>query len=238
MLSSHRLLSTATHTGDGVFGVATGKKLVFRIVADCHAINNQINDEWMIRDQGAIVRQLGWTPKEYAYHLIELEGGSEKCSVPFHPDVDIQGPYRGKGNDNEYGQRYADVLHRIMSADLACVESEYDRACQVEYPGGYTGHSHVAVDKFWLGLRASFPNAEFKIEHQIGRDDPMMPPRAAIRFSITGKHEGWGTFGKPTGANVHVMAAAHVEFGPWGIRREFVVFDETVIWKQIALHTG
>ena len=64
MLSSHRLLSTATHTGDGVFGVATGKKLVFRIVADCHAINNQINDEWMIRDQGAIVRQLGWTPKE------------------------------------------------------------------------------------------------------------------------------------------------------------------------------
>jgi hypothetical protein len=45
MLSSLRLLSTATHSGDEVFGVATCKKIVFRIVTDCHAINNQINDE-------------------------------------------------------------------------------------------------------------------------------------------------------------------------------------------------
>ena len=46
MLSSHRILSTATHTGDGIYGRATGKKLSYRIIADCHAINNSINDEW------------------------------------------------------------------------------------------------------------------------------------------------------------------------------------------------
>ena len=39
MLSSHRLLSTATHLGDGVYGKATGKCLVYRIIADCHAID-------------------------------------------------------------------------------------------------------------------------------------------------------------------------------------------------------
>ena len=58
MLSSHRILSTATHLGDGVYGNATGQTLTYRIIADCHAINNQINDEWLIRDQSAIVRQL------------------------------------------------------------------------------------------------------------------------------------------------------------------------------------
>ena len=42
MLSSHRILSTATHTNDGMYGKATGKKLTYRIIADCHAINNQI----------------------------------------------------------------------------------------------------------------------------------------------------------------------------------------------------
>ncbi|MDE3120357.1 MAG: ester cyclase, partial [Paracoccaceae bacterium] len=48
MLSSHRILSTATHLGSGAFGPATGRKLRYRIIADCHAIANQINDEWLI----------------------------------------------------------------------------------------------------------------------------------------------------------------------------------------------
>ena len=92
MLSSHRILTTATHLGDGVYGKATGKKLQYRVIADCHAINNQINDEWLIRDQGAVVRQLGWDPKEYALDLIEREGGAENCIQPFHPSIDKVGP--------------------------------------------------------------------------------------------------------------------------------------------------
>jgi len=91
---------------------------------------------------------------------------------------------------------------------------------------------------FWTKLRAAFPSATFSIDHQIGREDPLMPPRAAIRWSLTGKHDGWGAFGKPTGAEVHVMGASHVEFGPWGIRREYTLYDETSIWKQIAMKTG
>ncbi|WP_299738094.1 ester cyclase [uncultured Roseobacter sp.] len=238
MLSSHRLLSTATHAHDGVYGKATGKKLTYRILADCHAINNQINDEWLIRDQGAIVRQLGMDPKDYAADLIAREGGPEACTQPLSPATDQPGPYKGRGNDNEWGARYADILTRIMCADMAAIPVEYDRACHVEYPGGQTGHSHGDVDQFWMGLRASFPDATFQIDHQIGRDDPMMPPRAALRWSLHGKHSGWGRFGAPTGAEVYLLGISHAEFGPWGLRREYVIFDETTIWKQILLHTG
>ncbi|MBY6141523.1 ester cyclase [Leisingera daeponensis] len=238
MLSSHRLLSTATHLGDGVYGKATGKKLTYRILADCHAINNQINDEWLIRDQGAIVRQMGWDPKDYARDLIAREGGPENCVQPYTPANEQPGPYKGTGNNNEWGQKYAGILTRIMNADMRVIESEYDRAVQSEYPGGVTGHSVGPVDRFWMGLRASFPNAEFKIRHQIGRDDPMMPPRAALRWTLHGKHDGWGVFGKPTGAEVFVLGASHAEFGPWGLRREYALFDETSVWKQILLQTG
>lgn len=238
MLSSHRLLSTATHLGDGVYGKATGKKLVYRILADCHAKNNAIDDEWLIRDQGAIVRQMGWDPQEYAANLIASEGGPENCVQPLTPANDLEGPYKGNGNDNEWGQKYADILTRIMNADFGVIEQEYDRAVQTEYPGGVTGHSFASVDGFWMGLRASFPNAKFKIEHQIGRDDPMMPPRAAIRWSIHGKHDGWGVFGTPTGADVYVLGISHAEFGPWGLRREFTIFDETSVWKQLLLQSG
>ena len=238
MLSSHRILSTATHLGDGVYGAATGKTLVYRIIADCHAINNQINDEWLIRDQGAIVRQLGWDPKAYAADLIEREGGVADCIKPFTPDINIKGPYLGRGNDNAWGARYADILQRIMDADLAAIPAEYDPACHLELPGGVTTHGHDAADRFWMGLRASFPDAAFVIEHQIGREDPDMAPRAALRWGLYGTHSGWGSFGAPSGAKVYVMGASHAEFGPRGLRREYVLFDETAVWKQIVMKTG
>jgi hypothetical protein len=238
MHSSHRILSTATHSRDGVYGKATGKKLTYRIIADCHAINNQINDEWLIRDQGAVVRQLGWSPKEYAADLITREGGPDACTKPLSPETDQPGPYTGRGNDNEWGQKYADILTRIMGADMAAIPSEYDRAVQSEYPGGVSGHSTGPVDAFWMGLRASFPSAVFSIDHQIGREDPLMPPRAAIRWSLHGKHDGWGSFGAPTGADIYVLGISHAEFGPWGLRREHTLFDETSVWKQIVLKTG
>ena len=238
MLSSHRILSTATHSGDGVYGKATHKPLRYRIIADCHAINNQINDEWLIRDQGAIVRQLGWEPKAFTVDLIEREGGPEHCVKPYTPAIDIAGPYTGKGNDNEWGAKYADIITRIMTADIAAVERDYDRAVQLEHPGGTTGYSWAVADAFWLGLRASFPSATFTVDHQIGRDDPLMPPRAALRWSLHGKHDGWGSFGTPTGADVYIMAVSHAEFGPRGLRREYVLYDETAIWKQILLSTG
>jgi len=243
MLSSHRLHSTATHAHDGVYGQATGKRLSYRIIADCHAINNQINDEWLIRDQGAIVRQLGWTPQEYARDLIQREGGPEACVVPYTPANDVEGPYKGTGNDNEWGARYADILTRIMGADMAAIPQTYDRAANLEYPGGMSALSFDGADQFWMGLRASFPDAAFTIHHQIGRDDPMMPPRAALRWSLYGTHSGWGSFGTPTGAEVFILGACHAEFGALvggdpKLRREWVLFDETAIWKQILLKTG
>ena len=241
MLSSHRILSEATHSGDGVYGAASGTKLRYRIIADCHAKDNAIDDEWLIRDQTAIVRQLGRDPKAYAADLIEREGGAANAIRPLSPETDQPGPYKGKGNDNAWGGRLADILGRIMAADMAAIPDTYDRACHLEYPGHVTAHGHHAADRFWMALRASFPNATFTVDHQIGRDDAGMAPRAAVRWSLWGKHEGWGAFGAPTGAMVYVLGATHAEFGaltPDGpkLRREFTLIDETAIWKQILLN--
>ena len=238
MLSSHRILSMATHAGDGVYGRATGTRLTYRILADCHAKDNVIDDEWLIRDQGAIVRQMGWEPEDYAAKLIENEGGPGACVKPLSPKTDRDGPYRGRGNDNKWGDRYAEILTRIMGADMAVIGSDYDRAVQGEYPGGVTAHGRAAVDRFWMALRAAFPGAQFTIHHQIGREDKLMPPRAAIRWSLWGRHDGWGAFGAPTGAEVYVLGISHAEFGPRGLKREYTLFDETAVWKQILLGGG
>jgi hypothetical protein len=237
-LSSHRLLTMGTHNGDGYFGRATGKRFVIRAIADCAAINDQINDEWLIRDTAGIVLQLGMKPKKFARNLIKREGGPDNCVKPFSPEVDVEGPYKSRGNDNEWGQRMSDILTRMMDKDFAVIRAEYDRAVQTEHPASTTVHSWADTEKLWMGLRASFPTATFKIEHQIGREDPMLSPRAAVRWSLHGKHDGWGMFGQPTGADVYVMGFTHAEFGPHGLRREWTLFDHVSIWKQIMMQTG
>ena len=229
-LSSHRIISTATHAG-GAFGLASGRKLSFRTIADTFCRENRVWDEWLIRDNAAIAVQLGQTAQDAARASI-LSGDTQ---MPFTPDTDIAGPYSGQGNDSEWGIKHAEILYRIMAADFTVIGAEYDRACQLALPGGLDVHGREEATQFWLGLRSAFPNAEFRIDHQIGRCDPSMSPRSAIRWSLTGCHEGWGRFGRPTGAQVHVMGVSHVEFGPWGLRRETTLFDEIAIWKQILL---
>jgi hypothetical protein len=223
-LSSHRLLTTATHSRDGAFGKATGKRWQVRVIADCAAKADTIYDEWLVRDYGGIVRQLGMDPRDYAAELIAREGGPEACARPFTPEIDVDGGYHGIGNDNGWGLKYEGLLTRLMDKDFNLIFNDYDRAVIGEYPGAVTAVSHREVAQFWVGLRSSFPNAEFKIHHRIGMDADMLSPRAAIRWSLDGAHEGWGAFGEPTGARVHVMGMSHAEFGPWGLRREYTLY--------------
>lgn len=237
-LSSHRIVTTGTHLGHGAFGKPTGRSFVIRAMADCAAKDGVIHDEWLIRDASGIVKQLGMKPKRFARDQIASEGGPDKAARPFAPVDDVEGGYISRGNDNEWGQRLAAILARIMDKDFAVIRAEYDRAVRTEHPGACGGWSWDFAEFRWMQLRAAFPAAEFAVHHVIGRSDPHMPHRAAVRWSLDGRHDGFGAFGKPSGALVHVMGITHAEFGPWGLRREFTLFDEISIWKQILLHTG
>jgi len=91
------------------------------------------------------------------------------------------------------------------------------------------------VQRFWDELRSAMPDAVLTIEHQIGRDDAQLGERAALRWWFSGTHSGPGIFGEPTGSPLHIMGISHAEFGPWGLRREWLVYDEVAVWKQILL---
>lgn len=242
-LSSHRLICTATHSHPGLYGAPTGRRLRYRILADCAIRDDAVYDEWLVRDQSAIVAQIGADVVDWTRDLIAREGGPERCVTPLAPATDVAGPYDRRGTDDEWGGRLGDVLSSIMAADLDVIPRAYDRAAALHYCGGQVAEGWAEADRFWIGLRAAFPDAAFTIDHVIGRDDPLMPPRAAVRWSLHGAHAGWGRFGTPTGAEVYVMGITHAEFGPFGdgaptIRREYTLIDETAIWKQILLKTG
>ena len=236
-LSSHRLCTTATHTQAGQFGSATQARWKINAIADCAVRDDTIYDEWLVRDYGGLVRQLGQDPKNFAARGIAAEGGADAAKPVYLPENDIDGGYGGAGNDNAWGETYAALLDRIMAHDFAAIYSAYDRAIVGSYAGGRDTVGQDASVAFWLGLRSSFPDAQFQIHHQIGMDADMLSPRAAIRWSLDGLHSGWGAFGEPSGARVHVMGISHAEFGPWGLRRECSLYDEVAIWKQILCYS-
>lgn len=239
--TSLRSLCTATHDGHGKHGMASGRRVMFRVLDELLARENRIDVAWRIRDTGAIARQLGHDPETHARAMIAHGGGPDAIATADHTSAD--NPDGPAGNDNAWGARLAELVARIMAADMAAIPAVYDRAAHLAYPGGVSDHGHAAADRFWMGLRASFPSAQFDIQTRIGRDDPYMPPRAAIRWCLTGRHDGWGSFGRPTGALVQIMGMTHAEFGRLGtgpvqLRREWTLFDETAIRTQILLHTG
>lgn len=239
-LSSHRLFCTATHLGHGFFGAPTGKRLQYRVIADCHAegcpINGwKINDEWLIRDFGAILRCLGKTAREFAEEWQARQqkagkvvrfAGLRKCSSPV-------GPYVGSGINTQPATDYECVLQSVMVDDFSAIARHYDPACQLDLPSGFTGHGIGDAERFWLGLRSSFPSAVFNIEHRVGRTDSGQPVRVALRWSLDGGHDGFGMFGAPTNNPVHIMGISHAEFGPRGLKREFILIDEVSVWQQI-----
>lgn len=237
-LSSHRIFTTGTHTGHGVFGPPTGKRFAVRAIADCAARDGVIYDEWLTRDESGVALQFGLDPADLARNQIAAEGGPDSARRPFTPKDDIAGPYTARGNDNEWGQSLAATLTAIMDKDISTIRRDYDRAAHIAHPGNRNGLSWAFAETEWMQLRSAFPSARFSIDHCIGRADPGQPNRAAVRWSLTGRHDGHGAFGNPTGALVHVMGFTHAEFGPWGLRREYTLFDEVAIWKQIHLHTG
>lgn len=184
-VSSHRIVSTATHHG-GTFGPATGRRVTFRTIADTFCRENRVWDEWLTRDNAAY--RCATEDMARAW----IAAGSKDMLLT--PATDLQGPYTGTGNDNEWGTRHASILHRIMAADLSVIPEQYDRACHLSLPGCVDDHGWAAADSFWIGLRSAFPSATFKIDHQIGRTDPLLTSPAA---PFAGRLPGATTVSRP-----------------------------------------
>ena len=233
--SSHRILSKGTHLGDGSYGKPSGKNIYYRVIADCACKNNQVYDEWIVRDQGAMVRQLGYSPKEFAQKIIEIEGGIDKAKSLFDSKSDKKSNYKPMSvKPDSVGKKYSTILKNIFLSEYEF--KDYDRSSNIFWPGNKIGHGREDVMHFWNSLKNIFSNIKFTIEHIGYLEEPDKNAKASIRWFLEGKHVNESKeYGKETNSNLFIMGINHVEFGNYGINREWVLFDEVAIWKQIIM---
>ena len=231
--SSHRILSKGTHLGDGFYGKSTGKKIYYRVIADCACKNNQVYDEWIVRDQGAMVRQLGYSPKEFAQKQIDNENNLKSKKDLFNSKSDMKSEYIPvKVDNNNVGYKYSNILKNIFSNNYDF--KDYSRAANIFWPGNRIGHGREDIINFWNTLSKSFQNINFSIEHIGFLEEKNVNARASIRWFFEGKHsEKSYEFGDATNNNVFILGINHAEFSGDNIIREWVLFDEVAVWKQI-----
>ena len=236
--SSHRILSKGTHLGDGFYGKPTGKDIYYRVIADCACKGNQVYDEWIVRDQGAMVRQIGYTPKEFAQIMIDKEGGLEKAKKLFDKNDIKPSDYQPeKIKKDSAGQKYSEILSKVFEEDYDF--NNYNRASSIYWPGNKLGHGREDISKFWNSLKDIFTDIKFTIEHVGYLDESDKNPRASIRWFLEGMHSNDSEdYGKKTNSKLFIMGINHVELNQDGVIREWVLFDEVAIWKQILMNNN
>jgi predicted ester cyclase len=237
-LSSHRLISVMRHQGDGSYGAATGRLVRSRIIADCWIENEQVKEEWLVRDQAAFALCLGMTTRALAERMVAHDRATTGQVAFFTPERDVAGRYKAPLNLDDPAVRcYADGWQRIWGVkQTAAIRDLYFHGAAVAIPGGGELNGHGAIDRFCLSYLAAFPDAVFKVESAFANRDPGQPVRLTMRWSLTGPHGGFGHFGAPTGAPVYVMGMNHAFIVDGRVTQEWIVTDEVAIWKQILAH--
>jgi SnoaL-like polyketide cyclase len=236
-LSSHRLISVMRHTGDGVYGPATGRVVRSRIIADCWVQNAQVKEEWLVRDQASFAHCMGLEPSVMARDMVRAEIARGVPVGFFVPEHDRRGQCTPDVHADPAVETYLGGLRRILAdKDLSAIRDLYFHGAALYPPGGQSRHGHVDIDRFFNGYLASFPDAKFRVDNAFVNRDAGRPVRLSVRWSLRGEHSGYGHFGSPTGAEVYVMAISHVHLVDERVESEWLLTDEVSIWKQIHAH--
>lgn len=236
-LSSHRLVSVMRKQGSGAYGPASGALVRARIIADCVVKDNVITEEWLVRDHGSFATCLGTTPDALARALVEDDLRQFGKVNVFTPATDVAGRYRAVVDASAEAQRYAGAWQGIWGAKTpALIREHYHQGAALHVPCGDVLAGHADIDRWVISYLASFPDLALTVDHLIVNRDPGQPVRLALRWSISATHRGFGRFGTPTGAPVHIMGITHAYMVGGRITHEWITIDEVAIWKQIVSH--
>lgn len=235
-LSSHLITSKMTNLGDSDFGRATGKRVLVRTIADCICRENRIIEEWLVRDNLALVQQLGFDPGTVAAKQAKTDSTSGRSLTQ------ILAPYWTKARQGNAspsptpaGQLAVDFLRGCwLGVGLDDIRDLSDFRLNAWYPGGEFLYGPDDTDAWRQSLKQAIPDATLSIDHLAEIPYLGEARDVAVRWSLAGHHSGSGRYGEPTGTPVLIMAVSHFRVIGHRIMEEVTIWDDVAVMRQIA----
>lgn len=244
-ISSHRVLKTGTHSGYWTYGPPTGRNWVSRTVAHCTVQDGKIVEEWLVRDEYAVLQSLGLDPYVVAAELARLSPATgERLRVSGDA-----GPFAGTYSDTAIegvsGRR--PPTHTAECAMIAAMFAEvwngrrFDRAAAYFDPKivchsvrmrrvqGIENYQNEVID-----LLAAFPDGQLELRDLVVCESDELGMRIAAIWVLHATYSGVPLYGPPTGAPVKILGASHYEIRDGKILREWRIYDEIAVLAQIA----
>jgi predicted ester cyclase len=238
--SSHRIISPMTNKGPTIFGPATGEKVRVLTIADCVVEEGVITREWLLRDNYALVKQLGHDPVACARIIADRrnEESNEWIAAEIERLIESGIP--------QFGQQPADPKTSTPVFALQVMANNWASGSEELAAAAYSPYAvmHRSPIEFYSGrdvlgahfsdLRNSIAVAGITVDHIAVQPADTEGLHVAVRWTAAGKHVGDYLGVAATERPVYVLGATHWRIENSRIAAEWTVFDGLGVLSQLV----
>jgi len=239
--TSHRLTHEGHNWGPTHYGAATGRRVNYRAIADCKVVEGRIVEEWLARDELTLIYQLGFDVNEMAKKAALDDADLDtQYSVPSEVDrLRGQLPPRELPTSDSIEFSVEELVRRSIHETwnwrlLNKVSDYYDSGYLCISASGRQFYGLNQYRTYILSLLSPFPDLAVHVDHfcYLQKDEDKY--RTATRWTMMGTHTGPGVYGKPTGNQIRIMGISHHLIEAGKFMKEWTVFDEFALLKQLC----
>ena len=226
-----------TNEGATQFGAATGKRVRMINIADCFIENGVIVEEWLARDNMALVTQLGSDPIVAARGLTQarnaelvnwLESETDRVRGTTIPEAAF-GPVTPREDPTAFAWR---ALAGCWRGDRDVFDATHAPYCVLHRSPLRKSSGREEVFGYYDSLRLMLGDVHLSVDHVASQPYSENGIDLAIRWSVSGTHQGAIHGVAATGKPLFIMGITHWRCIADRIAIETTIFDELAVLSQ------
>jgi predicted ester cyclase len=231
-----------TNLGPTAFGAATGKRVLIMNIADCEITDGRISREWLLRDNLALTRQLGFDSRQAALSIAdrfnsELRNWLRQEYSRVTDQAKNTACTIGESETDASESLARQILENCwITGNREILDSLYAPYCVMHRAPVRTFSGRDAIQEHFSKWRKALPGAALSLDHICSQPFNSNGRHIAARWSVAGIHEGPIGGEKASGKPLYIVGVSHWRVLDGRIIAEWTVFDELALLAQALDH--